>query len=433
MRGLCCFLVAFSLTVSAGLVWSADYDVKPVRIESVSKSGSSLVARTVFSAKAMVPGAPVIYKAKNVTTVASTAAKLLRFGATPAGSAGIAAAAAFYAWWQANYGPLLPDGLPSTPAGVGECNSGSIIYNACDNLNPFTSAVACGVATCAHVSQTGGQLRVPAGLGYTNGGTQLVVTCRRVSDSYLSTHTRNISRVGCPKPSGPLPAPLPYWPSDGFPPEWLSWLSADDAGAPGSLTEEEFWDGYLDSPFGDDSNVGKDLLDDANGVPYNTPEMSDARQQLRDELSAQDGDAPFQWPPLPAFPPLPDAWTPEVFEPWMSEPTAGGAQAAPSTPIPVFCEWAGSLCDWLGWTQEDMPAPQNPDLPIETSAPASWDSGLGSGSCPPPVVVSALGASVPLSWQPACDFVSMLRPILIAFAGIAAALILLGQRAGGAG
>lgn len=424
MRGLCCFLVAFSLTVSAGLVWAADYDVKPVRIESVSRSGSSLVARTVFSAKAMVPGAPVIYKAKNVTTTASTAAKLLRFGASPAGAAGIAAAAAFYTWWQANYGPLLPDGLPAAPVVPGACGPADVYYACVDyGGRSFSQAVAvyrAKVAPDRTVLQSWlvgshGYVRIGESGGYEED--------RKICDVYRSG--------SCPSPAEPT---VP-WIDGASPPEsWAPYMNnGETTGGEGSLTPEEFWDGFLDSPFADDSNVGKDLLDDANGIPYDTPEMRDARQQLRDELSAQDGDAPFQWPPLPAFPPLPEDWTPEVFEPWMSEPTAGGAQAAPSTPIPVFCEWAGSLCEWLGWTQQEMTAQQNPELPIETSAPASWDSGLGSGSCPAPVVVSALGASVSLSWQPACDFVSMLRPILIAFAGVAAALILLGQRAGGAG
>jgi hypothetical protein len=92
------------------------------------------------------------------------------------------------------------------------------------------------------------------------------------------------------------------------------------------------------------------------------------------------------------------------------------------------------VCDWLGWTQEPLDTLTDaPALPVVDSSAATWDSGLGAGACPAPIDVAVLGSSVSISWQPACDFVSMLRPILIAFAGIAAALILLGQRAGGAG
>jgi len=433
MRGLCCFLLAFSLTVSAGLAFSADYDVRPVRIDSATRSGSNIATRVVFSAKAMTPAAPVIYQAKNITTVASTAAKLLRFGASPVGSAGIVAAASFYAWWQANYGPLLPDGQPVGAEQQGEGGSQGVAWN-CHGV----SGTVYSLTTCINAQKS--QLATPSYSTWSYEGASWVNanTVATYAKPYPGApvevwgYSWVVGRPGgAPAPTLPLP---PWLPGGDIPPEWFPHLGAEDTAPGGPISDAEFWDGFLNSPYADDFPALRDIQDNANGTPYNTPEVVQARNDIRDELSRQDGDAPLAYPPIPQYiPPAESPWHQEVFEPFQSADPGGGSAQAPAAPIPVFCEWAPTMCDWLDWTQEELPADIPDEVPTEASTAGTWSSGLDGGACPAPYVISALGASVPISWQPACDFVAMLRPILIAFAGIAAALILLGQRAGGAG
>lgn len=100
--------------------------------------------------------------------------------------------------------------------------------------------------------------------------------------------------------------------------------------------------------------------------------------------------------------------------------------------FPGFCEWAKPLCDWMNWTRE-APDPEDPqELPSEEIDIVQWDSGLGSGSCPSPEIVSVFGQPLSLSFEPMCSFVSMLRPLLLALTGLGATFIILGIRPGAA-
>ncbi|HHA2593351.1 TPA: virulence factor TspB C-terminal domain-related protein, partial [Stenotrophomonas maltophilia] len=61
-----------------------------------------------------------------------------------------------------------------------------------------------------------------------------------------------------------------------------------------------------------------------------------------------------------------------------------------------------------------------------------WSSGLGNGSCPSAKVVSVavggFGTSINFEFKPLCDFALMIRGLVIACAGIAAAYIVSGVR-----
>ncbi len=79
----------------------------------------------------------------------------------------------------------------------------------------------------------------------------------------------------------------------------------------------------------------------------------------------------------------------------------------------------------------DVPMPYM-DPPIPSSYLGQWSSGLGNGSCPATKVVTvALGGistSVNFEFKPLCDFALMIRGLVIACAGIAAAYIVAGVR-----
>lgn len=52
----------------------------------------------------------------------------------------------------------------------------------------------------------------------------------------------------------------------------------------------------------------------------------------------------------------------------------------------------------------------------------------GSAVCPPPIVVSVAGETISISWQPFCDSLNMIRPMMLAMAWLMAAFILIGRR-----
>ena len=96
--------------------------------------------------------------------------------------------------------------------------------------------------------------------------------------------------------------------------------------------------------------------------------------------------------------------------------------------IPTDCDFHPTICAFIDWFKTTEPLPEHPDLPVEDIGPETFNSGLGSGSCPAPVQFSFHGQSMEYSYQPACDAAPWFKAILITIAGIAAAYILLGVR-----
>ncbi|HMN20105.1 MAG TPA: virulence factor TspB C-terminal domain-related protein [Ottowia sp.] len=52
----------------------------------------------------------------------------------------------------------------------------------------------------------------------------------------------------------------------------------------------------------------------------------------------------------------------------------------------------------------------------------------GGDTCPPPISVEVVGHEIEFSWEPFCDSLTMIRPLMIAMAWLSAAFILLGAR-----
>ncbi|MBA0463271.1 virulence factor TspB C-terminal domain-related protein [Stenotrophomonas maltophilia] len=79
----------------------------------------------------------------------------------------------------------------------------------------------------------------------------------------------------------------------------------------------------------------------------------------------------------------------------------------------------------------DVPMPYM-DPPIPGSYQGQWSSGLGGGSCPSPrtihVSLGGYSAAMVFEFKPLCDFSRYIRGMVIAFAAIVAAYIVLGLR-----
>lgn len=110
----------------------------------------------------------------------------------------------------------------------------------------------------------------------------------------------------------------------------------------------------------------------------------------------------------------------------VEQPPSGGAG---SSIWPEFCVWAKVVCDWIDWTQE--PPPDDVDLPqlIDEDYLEHKNISFGSKACPPDYEVNLspfLPASVGVSFQPLCDFASIIYYMVMAASYVAAAYISIG-------
>lgn len=439
MRGLRCFLVAVSLMCFSSFPAHAIVESWGEAVWRANRTGNAAKsADVVFGVKRS--SGVVSYKTLPVVYQPSTVGKLIRWGMSPAGLATVVAASAFFDWWVSQSGNDVDvDGLPINSPENGSCAAG---------LAANFAAFSCSIGWRSNFMEGFSQFKsCMAGLNSPTfvtsvwiSGTSIRAALSRPSDGWTpsSYPVGSVASGGC-NPGGETE----HWNTDADvnpPPSWAPFLLPTDLVGDASYpTDEELASDLLSSPFADDDAVTRDLVDDSFGRPWDTPEVQDVRRQLRDDVAQEEGTDPSTLPPITtqpgADPTNPDSPSPSDMG-WSDSvpPPAGSSSATATAEFPVFCDWVGeAICGWFGWTKEALVSDSPPSLPVEASVAGAWDSGLASGACPAPVVISALGASVPISWQPACDFVGMLRPILIAFAGIAAALILLGQRAGGAG
>lgn len=70
------------------------------------------------------------------------------------------------------------------------------------------------------------------------------------------------------------------------------------------------------------------------------------------------------------------------------------------------------------------------DVEIIDALP-SWSSGIGEGSCPAPWSFSMQGYTISWSYQPACDFATMMRPFVVGISFLIALYIVVGHSRGG--
>lgn len=126
-------------------------------------------------------------------------------------------------------------------------------------------------------------------------------------------------------------------------------------------------------------------------------------------------------------------------------PTTGNPPVAGATPLPAFCVYAQTLCDWVLWTKEEpvKSAESANKVTIAESTESdvlpNFDIGqqrvVFTANCPAsiPIHISMFGSSVNTSFshQPLCEFMSNLRPFVIAAAYITGAYIIAGTGRGG--
>lgn len=103
---------------------------------------------------------------------------------------------------------------------------------------------------------------------------------------------------------------------------------------------------------------------------------------------------------------------------------------------PLFCnqsDFTRKVCDWIDWTQvkHDVPEPDAGKVDvIDKSKDLNIDKNRidFSNQCPAPTPInSSVGGfpvSTELSYQPLCDFFTMLNPFVIGMGGISSALII---------
>lgn len=89
--------------------------------------------------------------------------------------------------------------------------------------------------------------------------------------------------------------------------------------------------------------------------------------------------------------------------------------------IPTDCEFMPTVCRFLSWFQEPDPELANePDLKAlrhDLEPERNFTVGTSTAGCPAPIQINlAMFPSVEVSLQPLCDFVDLLRPLLLAFA-----------------
>lgn len=117
--------------------------------------------------------------------------------------------------------------------------------------------------------------------------------------------------------------------------------------------------------------------------------------------------------------PLPQASTPPVTPP-------AGTTTQSKTETPDLCK---ENPDILACSKPELDTPDEDQVPTknkEVSITPAGGFGSSGGSCPAGKTLKAGG--IQLSYQPVCDFMSGLRPVVIALAWLGAGLILLGLR-----
>lgn len=103
-----------------------------------------------------------------------------------------------------------------------------------------------------------------------------------------------------------------------------------------------------------------------------------------------------------------------------TDPGTGGDSGSPPSDTPDLCQLDPSIiaCQQPG----SATAPTLPSSGATVSV-TPVTVGASNGVCPSPVNVSVLGIDLSFSYQPECDFMSRVRPFILATCGIIAALV----------
>ncbi|KFN42140.1 virulence factor TspB C-terminal domain-related protein [Arenimonas oryziterrae] len=153
--------------------------------------------------------------------------------------------------------------------------------------------------------------------------------------------------------------------------------------------------------------------DPATGGVVNSQPVQDQATALRNELAAQAGIDPNTLP-----------------VPELSEAAENGQSDNQPTAWPSFCAWASKVCNFVDWMKQE-PEDVDGDLPLpekNIAATSGWTSGLGEGTCPPPIALTLSTGSYSLPLNAVCSFASQARTLILLFAALSAAYILAGAK-----
>lgn len=173
----------------------------------------------------------------------------------------------------------------------------------------------------------------------------------------------------------------------------------------------------------EDPGIAPQLVNNAQGQEWNTPNVAQAAGQLDAQIATQTGEQVGNPDPAPSASSGP-APAGSLVEP---APASTVVPSTPSANLPAFCSWAGIVCDFINWMEDKPVQKPQPQLPVNPApAGSSWSSGLGDGSCPAPYPFKVLGASFTLDLSPICDLMTDIRGLVLAACGLIAAFILAG-------
>ena len=116
-----------------------------------------------------------------------------------------------------------------------------------------------------------------------------------------------------------------------------------------------------------------------------------------------------------------DTETTTVTDPLTGNQTTTGTGTG-SIQFPAFCDWAGIVCEWIGWTKEEPEEPQiEPPVIEQIDIPfVPFSITQFNATCPPDQQLSldlmGTNQSFVLPMTPFCDFFSSIKPFVIALA-----------------
>jgi hypothetical protein len=95
--------------------------------------------------------------------------------------------------------------------------------------------------------------------------------------------------------------------------------------------------------------------------------------------------------------------------------------------FPVFCEWAGTVCDIYEWLTDTPELPADVPVPEKEITLENYSSGITAGSCPAPEIVNIgfMSQPIEIKWDYTCQLATTINPVVNAFSWLAALFIVI--------
>lgn len=96
--------------------------------------------------------------------------------------------------------------------------------------------------------------------------------------------------------------------------------------------------------------------------------------------------------------------------------------------VPTDCDFMPTVCSFINWVKEPFNPTDDPDF-SQFAEDKDFSESVtisGNATCPAPTIISTSKGSFEFSWEPACQWAGMIKPLVILFALIGAIYISLG-------